>query len=94
MLGFVVVLKGLAEFAGLLLIGRGLVFVLSFGKHEANAIYRFFRFITSPITLVVRKITPSQVADRHVGFVAFILIFWIWLFSSYIKFSILIEKAA
>lgn len=94
MLGFVVVLKGLAEFAGLLLIGRGLVFVLSFGKHEANAIYRFFRFITSPITWVVRKITPSQVADRHVGFVAFILIFWIWLFSSYIKFSILIEKAA
>lgn len=91
MLGFVVVLKGLAEFAGLLLIGRGLVFVLSFGKHEANAIYRFFRFITSPITGAVRKITPSQVADRHVGFVAFILVFWIWLFTSYIKFSILLE---
>lgn len=91
MLGFVVVLKGLAEFAGLLLIGRGLVYVLSFGKHEANPIYRFFRFITSPVIWTVRKITPAQVADRHLGFVAFILIFWIWLFSSYIKFSALIE---
>lgn len=91
MLGFVVLLKGLAEFAGLLLIGRGLVYVLSFGKHEANPIYRFFRFITVPVVWAVRKITPAQVADKHVPFVAFILVFWIWLFSSYIKFSTMIE---
>lgn len=94
MLGLVVVLKGLAEFAGLLLIGRGLVYLLSFGKHEANAIYRFFRFLTAPIVRTVRWITPAKVADRHVGVVAAILLFWLWLFLSYMKFSILLERVS
>jgi len=48
LLGIVVVLKGLAEFAGLLLVGQGLVYALSFGRHEANAVYRMFRLSTSP----------------------------------------------
>jgi hypothetical protein len=74
----VVILKGLAEFAGLLLIGQGLVYVLSFGKHESNAVYRFFRLVTSPVVKGVRVITPAKVEDRHVPFVAFAIIFWVW----------------
>lgn len=78
LLSVMVVLKGLAEFAGLLLIGQGLVYALSFGKHESNAVYRMFRLATSPVVKVARKITPSQVDDRHVPFVALAIIFWIW----------------
>jgi len=40
--------------------------------------YRFFRFLTSPVTRVVRRITPARVADRHVPVVAFFLLFWIY----------------
>lgn len=92
MLGLVVVLKGLAEFVGLLLIGQGIVYVLSFGKHEANGVYKLFRLITSPVVKAVRIITPSKVADKHVPFVALILVFWTWVFVSYMKFSMIMGK--
>ncbi len=93
-----VILKGLAEFAGLLLIGQGLVYVLSFGKHEANAVYRFFRLITSPVVKGARLITPAKVDDRHVPFVAFAILFWVWflavdfLYPNWIVFVFLFLK--
>ncbi len=74
----VVVLKGLVEFAGLLILGQGLVFMLSFGKHEQNPVYQLMRFLTSPVTRVVRRITPAFVVDRHVPAVALFVLFWIW----------------
>ena len=93
-----VILKGLAEFVGLLLIGQGLVYMLSFGKHEANAVYRFFRLITSPVVKGTRLITPAKVDDRHVPFVAFAILFWIWflavdfLYPNWIVFVFLFLK--
>ncbi len=78
MLSMVVVLKGLVEFAGLMLLGQGLVWILSFGKHEANPIYRAMRFVTSPVTGLVRKVAPRFIADRHIAALAFVLLFWIW----------------
>lgn len=91
-MGTVVVLKGLAEFAALLLLGRGTVYLLSFGKHETNVIYLAFRFVTRPVTALVRRITPAKVSDQHVPFVAFLLLFWVWLFLVYTKLSMLIEQ--
>jgi hypothetical protein len=70
--------KALVEFAGLLLLGQGLVFLLSFGKHESNPIYRFFRFLTGPVVRPVRFITPRFVLDQHVPAVALFLVFWLW----------------
>ncbi len=93
-LGTVVVLKGLAEFAGLLLIGQGLVYALSCGKHEVNGVYRLFRLMTSPVVRLVRVITPQKVSDKHVPFVALILLFWVWLFLSYFKYSMMLGQAA
>jgi hypothetical protein len=67
----------LAAFAMLLLLGQFLVRVLSFGRHEENAVYRLFRFLTSPVVRATRKITPARVSDTHVPVVAFLLLFWI-----------------
>lgn len=87
------VLKGLAEFAALLLVGQGLVYALSFGKHEANAVYRMFRLLTSPIVRLARVVTPKKVSDKHVPFVALLLLFWIWVFLLFTKFNIMLDKA-
>lgn len=65
-------------FAAMLLVGQLLVRVLSFGRHEDNAVYRFFRFLTSPVVKATRAITPARVADRHVPVVAFFLLFWLF----------------
>lgn len=72
------ILQLLVMYAGLLLLGQGMVYMLSFGRHDGNAVYRFFKFLTSPVTLMVRRITPAKVADRHVPVVAFFLLFWIY----------------
>lgn len=78
MLPVVIVLKGLCEFALLLLLAQGLVYLLSFGRHEANRVYRGIRFLTSPVTRAVRPITPRMIVDRHVPAVAAMLLFWAW----------------
>jgi hypothetical protein len=70
--------KGLTEFIGLLLVAQGAVYLLSFGRQEENVIYRGVRFLTSPITAAVRRVTPAKVADRHLPVVAFALAFWVW----------------
>ncbi|NBS64604.1 MAG: hypothetical protein EBT33_09685 [Betaproteobacteria bacterium] len=78
MLTTVTVAKALVEFAGLLLLGQGLVFLLSFGRHESNPIYRFLRFLTGPVVRPVRVITPRFVVDQHVPAIALFILFWAW----------------
>ncbi|HPU52650.1 MAG TPA: hypothetical protein PK359_13910 [Burkholderiaceae bacterium] len=71
-------LKGLVEFAALLLLAQGGIFLLSFGAHERNTVYRAVRFLTSPLTRLARLITPPFITNRHLPLVAFCLLFWIW----------------
>jgi hypothetical protein len=78
MVDFAALLKGLVEFAAFLLLAQGGIYVLSFGTHERNPVYRAVRFLTSPLTRCVRLITPARVADRHLPIVAFLMLFWLW----------------
>lgn len=71
-------IQAVVMFAGMLLLGQLAVRIISFGRHEQNAVYRFFRFLTSPVVRLTRAITPRQVDDRHVPVVAFFLLFWIF----------------
>ena len=93
MLTFLQVVHELVKFAGLLLLAQGLVYVLSFGRHETNVIYKFLRFLTSPVTNVVRRITPRLVVDRHVPFAAFFLLFWLYVILIFVRLD-LIKGAA
>lgn len=74
----VIVLKGLVEVAALLLLALGAVRLLSFGRHDGNPVYRLLQVATAPLTRVTRRLTPAIVADRHVGLVTFLLLFWAW----------------
>ena len=83
----------LVKFAGLLLLGQGLVFALSFGRHEQNPIYRGFRFVTGPVVRAVRRITPAAVLDRHVPVVAFLLLFWAWVALIFVRRALILQGA-
>ncbi len=72
------VIQGMVQWIGIILLCQGLIYILSFGRHEANPVYRAVRFVTSPVVWLVRKITPAKVADKHVPVVAFFLLFWLW----------------
>lgn len=86
-------LHELVKFAGMLLIGQCLVYVLSFGRHENNPIYRVFRFLTSPVVKCVRRITPAKVADHHVPVVSFFLVFWAWVLLIFVRQELMLGSA-
>lgn len=58
----------------LALAGQGILYVLAGAKREQNAFYTLLRVISKPFTVPMRKITPRQVADRHVPVVTFFLL--------------------
>ena len=68
-----VVLDRLHKLAALFLLPP-LLFVLAGSRRETNLFYRLLQIIARPFTVPVRKLTPRQVADRHVPVVTFFLL--------------------
>ena len=85
MLGVVVVLKGLVEFAALLVVAQAIVFLISFGRHARNPVYRLLGLLTSPVMRLARWVSPRVVADRHVPAVALFMLCAIWLVLTALK---------
>ncbi len=81
----VIVLRTLVEVAGMCLIGQGILHVLAGSRRERNVVYLFFRFATRPVVRLTRWITPRVVLDGHVPFLAFTILFWIWVALALVK---------
>ena len=75
----VVMVKALAELAGLFLLGRGLLYLLTGHKRAGNIFYQVLSVVTNPVIRAARWVTPRFVVDAHIPFVAFLLVLWIWL---------------
>ena len=93
MLTLVVVLKALAEVAGLALLGQGILFLLAGASREQNVFYRVIQTITAPIIRFTRMITPRFVPDRQIGLAAFFLVAGIWLALTIVKVLLVLEMA-
>jgi len=91
MLTLVVVLKALAEVAGLALLGQGILYLLAGASREQNLFYRVIQTITAPIIRFTRLITPRLVPDRHIGLAAFFLVAGIWLALTIVKVRLVLE---
>lgn len=72
------VLHDLVKIAGLLYAAQFLVGAFRWSAREQNPVYRLLRFLLSPVTSLVRAVTPKAVADQHVPLVAFLLLFWLY----------------
>lgn len=79
------ILRALVEVALLALLGQGAVALLAGTKRHTNPIYQLFAIITKPVLRVVRFVTPKPVMDKHLPFVAFFLLFWLWIFLAWAK---------
>lgn len=79
------ILRALVEVAMLALLGQGLVGLLSGARRQTNPIYQLFAVVTRPVIRLVRVVTPKAIIDRHVPFVAFFLLFWLWIFLAWAK---------
>ena len=77
-LQIILVLKALAEVAGVAFLGQGVLWVISGAKRDQNMVYNLFKVLTSPVTKVTRLITPRVILDAHIGLVAFFLLLVLW----------------
>jgi hypothetical protein len=88
----IVILKALAEVAGVAMLGQGVLWVLAGAKREQNPVYGIFKTLTSPVMKATRLITPRVVLDQHIGLVAFFLLLVIWLVLTAFKIKIVLEN--
>jgi hypothetical protein len=79
------ILRALVEVSLLFLVGQGLLALLAGSRRHDNTIYQLFVLVTGPVLKIVRKISPPQVIDKHIPFVAFFLLFWCWIGLAYLK---------
>ena len=80
--------KLVCEIALMALLGQGLLAMLAGEKREKNFFYQLLQVLTRPFRAAARFITPKQVADAHVGFVAFFLLLIIWSVVTFEKIRI------
>lgn len=90
----IVVLKALAEVAGVGMLGQGVLYVLAGAKRDQNAVYNLFKIITSPLMKATRTITPRIVLDQHIGLVAFFLLIVLWLALTAFKIKLVLDSAS
>ncbi len=79
------IVRALVEVALLALLGQGVVALLAGARRATNPIYQLFAVVTRPVIRVVRFVTPKPILDRHVPFVTFFLLFWLWIFLAWAK---------
>ena len=79
------ILRALTEVALLTLLGQGLLALLAGSKRATNPIYQLFQVVTKPVLQLMRLITPRLIMDKHLPFVAFFLLFWLWIALAVLK---------
>lgn len=78
--------RALVEVAGYALIGRGALAILLRRACESNVVYQMMEMISRPAVKLVRLITPRLVIDKHIPFLAFFLLFWLWIGLAFAKY--------
>jgi uncharacterized protein YggT (Ycf19 family) len=77
------ILRAVIEVALLTLVGQAVLAVFAGAKRDGNPVYRLFVVITNPAVRLVRAMTPRIVLDRHIPYVTFFLLFWLWIALAY-----------
>jgi hypothetical protein len=91
MLTFLNIAQLVLYIALLALVGQGLLYVLAGAKRDSNIFYQLLQIVSKPFTLLVRKITPAQVADRHVPVVTFFLLLIAYAVVTFEKIALCVE---
>lgn len=74
-------LKAIVEVAGFSFLGQALVAAFAGSRRHENVVYQIFKIITRPVEKATRFVMPRFIPDRHIPFVAFGILLWIWVFA-------------
>ena len=87
-LNIIVYLKSFVEFAGYIVIGQSLTYLLCFGKHQTNTIYKIFQFLTKPLFRFVTLIMPKAINRKHIPYYTLFILICLWVILVISKISI------
>lgn len=71
-------MKAIVEVAGFAYLGQALLTVFAGATRHQNLFYRIIRVVTDPVTRATRYVMPRFMPDRHMPWIAFGLLFWLW----------------
>lgn len=71
-------LKAVVEVAGCAYLGQALVAAFAGPRRHENIVYQIFKILTNPVARATRFLMPKFIPDRHIPFVAFGILLWIW----------------
>jgi cytochrome b561 len=91
MLSFLNIAQLVLYVALLALVGQGMLYVLAGANRDRNIFYQLLQIVSKPFTLLVRKITPKQVADHHVPLVTFFLLLIVYAVVTFEKIALCVE---
>lgn len=91
MLTLVILAKLILEIALFAFAAQAVVGVLAGAGRVHNAVYRFLQGITKPWTRAMRWGCPRGVADRHVPWMAFVVLLALWCAAVVAKVGICLQ---
>lgn len=71
--------RALIEMALFALLAQAVLAVLAGKGREWNVVYRLMQTITSPAVKCMRMLMPRFILDRHLPFITFFVLFWLWI---------------
>ena len=92
MLSFLNIAQLVLYVALLALVGQGMLYVLAGANRDRNIFYQLLQIVSKPFTLLVRKITPKQVADHQVPLVTFFLLLVVYAIVTIEKISLCVQS--
>jgi hypothetical protein len=92
MLNFLNIAQLVLYIALLALAGQALLYVLAGPRRDQNIFYQLLQIVSKPFTLLVRKTTPRQVADRHVPVVTFLLLLIVYAVVTFEKIALCVQS--
>jgi cytochrome b561 len=85
---FLNLLQLILYIALLALAGQGMLYVLAGAKRDQNIFYQLLQIVSKPFTSLMRKLTPRQVADRHVPVATFFLLLIVYAVVTFEKIGV------
>ena len=91
MLAVATTFKLLAEIALLALLGQWMVGVLAGTNRASNPVYRVLQLVGRPWICAARWLSPRVIADRHLPWVAVLLLVLAWMVAAFAKVAICLQ---
>jgi len=91
MLLFIQMFKAVIEVALFAFVGQVILYIMAGAKRDTNFVFTLLKLITSPMTFIVRFISPRIILDRHIPLATFLLLCTLWIGLTAAKVQILLQ---